>query len=103
MDHGLSFWSAPLGSYKDGRGARYGSKHNRAQRCSLDTMACWMKPTSECEFAKSLVGERPHCRDDDAWGPNRKCILRIIGENRSLQEYVAEGHSASVFACPWIV
>ncbi len=91
--HELSFWSPPLGSYRDGRGAQKSGKNNAGfgQRCELDSMACFLRPMSDCELTESLVGEPRHCRDGrHASGVEprgRPCIPRIIAENRSLGPY----------------
>jgi hypothetical protein len=100
VDHGLSFWSPPLGSYRDGKGKR-GSPRRKddngaplpLQRCALDSMACWFLPLSRCETVPSLVGERRGCREGSRRGASdfepkgRPCILKIIAENRSMQTY----------------
>jgi hypothetical protein len=94
VDHGLSFWSPPLGSYRDGKGKR-SSLLGASQRCALDSMACWFLPLSRCEAAPSLVGEARACRTGggsrrgaaDHEPKGRPCILKIIAENRSMQAY----------------
>jgi len=73
----------------------------------VDSMACWFLPTSECEAAPHLVGERPGCREHGRGGGTeprgRPCIQKIIAENRSLNSYSlmnmksdAEGHPQNV-------
>ena len=59
VDHGLSFWSPPLGSYRDGKGKAPRGRPARlsdqgrsdgpaaaaaAPRCAGDSTACWFQP-----------------------------------------------------------
>mmetsp|Transcript_11660 Transcript_11660/g.14064 ORF Transcript_11660/g.14064 Transcript_11660/m.14064 type:complete len:459 (-) Transcript_11660:154-1530(-) len=75
----LSFWSPPLGSYVDGKGL------GRGDRCKMDSMACFFQPLSKCEMEPKLIGEKPGCWNSDVL-PRRKCINKVIAENRSLDK-----------------
>jgi len=55
VDSGFSFWSPPLGPYKDGSGASIG-RADFGKRCLLNDMRCFFNPLSRCENEKALIG-----------------------------------------------
>jgi hypothetical protein len=55
VDSGFSFWSPPLGPYKDGSGASIG-RADFGKRCYFDNMRCFFNPLSKCENEKVIEG-----------------------------------------------
>lgn len=103
--HGYSFWTPPLGPYRD----KFG------RRCPLDSFLCFLRPLSRCETLTTLEGLRPEeCPEMEGRGeadgveaaprgggtggtrpsrrrgdlsPLQRCVPRIIAENRTLKTF----------------